>query len=303
MNRKWPDGVIAALVLALAVGASAWGQDNTPPKPNAGPAVIRPSQAADEPEKDTAELAVVAIDRAAKADKYVFVFVYRTQDDATKAARKTFDAAVEKLAARAMFTLVDVTDPLEREVVAKYRLERSPTPLVLALAPNGAVTWSFTGQLAQARFETAFVSPCMEKSLKALQDRKLVFVCVQNDKTEHNAEVMQGVNEFVADAQYAKTTEVITLDPADAAEANFLMRLKVDPKTDEAVTVFLAPPGSLVGTYKGEITKDVLVAAAQSAAKGCAPGAKCGPGSSCGPKKPANPLAQPQQPGSAAKKP
>jgi hypothetical protein len=298
MNRKWADGVIAALVLTLAVGASAWGQDNTPPKPNAGPAVVRPSQAADEPEKDTAELAVVAIDRAAKADKYVFMFVYRTEDDATKAARKTFDAAVEKLAARAMFTLVDVTDPLEREVVAKYGLERSPTPLVLALAPNGAVTRSFTGQLVEAQFETAFVSPGTEKCLKALQDRKLVFVCVQNGQTEHNAEALQGVKEFAADAQYVKTTEIITLDPTEAGEESFLRRLKVDPKTTEAVTVFMAPPGATVATYKGETKKDVLVAAAKTAAKACDPKSGC-----CKPKAPASPQAQPAAAGTTGKKP
>lgn len=298
MNRKWANGAIAVLVLALLVGTSAWGQGNTPPRPSAGPAVARANPAADEPEKDVPELAVVAIDRAAKANKYTFLFVYRTEDEPTKAARALFDATTTKLAERALSAVLNVTDPLDREVVAKYGLERSPTPLILALAPNGAVTRSFTGQLAEARFETAFVSPCMEKSLKALQDRKLVFVCVQNDATLHNAEVMQGVKEFVADAQYAKTTEVITLDPADAAEANFLMRLKVDPRTTEAVAVFMAPPGATVATYKGETKKDVLVAAAKTAAKGCDPKSGC-----CKPKAPASPQAQPAAAGTAGKKP
>ena len=99
MNRKWAVGTIAALVLALAVGTSAWGQDNTSPRAS-GPAVARANQAADEPEKDTTELAAVAIGRAAKANKYIFVFFYRTEDEPTKRPA-TFAATMTKLADRA----------------------------------------------------------------------------------------------------------------------------------------------------------------------------------------------------------
>jgi hypothetical protein len=105
----------------------------------------------------------------------------------------------------------------------------------------------------------------------------MAFICVQNGTTKHNAEAMQGVKGFAADAQYAKTTEIITVDPTDVAEESLLKQFKVDPKTDEAVTVFLAPPGTTVGTYKGEIKKDVLVAAVKTAAKGCTPGSSCCP--------------------------
>jgi len=83
-----------------------------------------------------------------------------------------------------------------------------------------------------------------------------------------------------------------------------LKQFKVDPKTEEAVTVFLAPPGTKVGTYRGAISKDTLVAAAKTAAKGCDPKSGC-----CAPKKPANPPApppgqpQPPPPGSTKNKP
>ena len=304
MNRKWADRAIVAFIFALAVGASALGQDTPTPQPNDGrQAVAGANQAADKPAQDTTELAAVTINRAAKANKYIFIFFYQAEDEPTKAARKTFDAALGKLADRALSAVVNVTDPLERQVVVKYGLDRTPTPLVLALAPNGAVTRSFAGPLIESQLETAFVSPGMQKSLKALQDRKLVFICVQNGKTQHNAEATQSVKEFAADAQYAKTTEIVTLDPADAAEESFLARLKVDPQTEEAVTVLMAPPGTIIGTYKGEIKKDGLVAAAKTAAKGCDPKSGC-----CAPKAAATPPAQPQgqpqpQPGSAEKKP
>jgi hypothetical protein len=271
MTHKWAVGTVVALLVTLVAGTSAWAQD----------------PAADEATK---ELASVAIRRAAKADKYIFLLFYRADDEATRAARKTFDAAVEKLAERALSAIVNVADPLEQAVVAQYGVNRSPMPLVLALAPNGAVTRSFVGSVVDAQLEAAFVSPATAQSLKALQGRKLVFICVQNGKTQHNDEALAGVKALAAEPQYAKLTEIITLDPTDAAEAGFLKQLKVDPQTEEAVTVFMAPPGTTVGTYTGATEKDVLMAAAKKAATACDPKSGC-----CAPKKPASPQPPPQQ--------
>ena len=58
---------------------------------------------------------------------------------------------------------------------------------------------------------------------------------------------------------------------------------QVDPKADQATTVFLAPPGSIVAKLTGATTKDGLVAALQKASTGCGAGG-CGP-KGCAPKK------------------
>jgi hypothetical protein len=72
------------------------------------------------------------------------------------------------------------------------------------------------------------------------------------------------------------------LDPTDTAEAGFLRDLQIDPKTETAVTVFLAPPGQPVAMYEGATDKDELVATLQKASSACGPGG-CGPGG-CAPK-------------------
>jgi len=192
-----------------------------------------------------------------------------------------------RLADRAASVEIDAGDPAEQSVVNRFGVARSPMPLILALAPNGAVTRSFLRTIDEPQMLKAFVSPGMERCVKALQDRKLLFVCVQNDETQHNEEAMQGVGEFAADPQYAPRTEIVVLDPADPTESEFLQQLKVDLATTEAVTVFLAPPGSRVGTYLGATRKDVLLAAAKKAAASCDPKSGC-----CPPKKPA--AGQPQ---------
>jgi hypothetical protein len=151
---------------------------------------------------------------------------------------------------------------------------------MLAVAPNGAVTRSFPLKFTEAQLETAFVSPGLQKCLKGLQDRKMVFICVQNKTTRQNDGAMKGVNEFVADKEFAGTTQVFTINPADEKELSLLKQFKVDPKTEVAETVLLAPPGTVVGNFVGITSKDAMVAAVRSAAKGCDPKSGC-----CAPKK------------------
>lgn len=296
-NRDYAGRATVLTLIALAT--TAFAQDQAGPTANAPTPAAAPAVPPGPPSP-----AMAAIEQAAKDQKYIFLFFFRTEDEPAQAARKVFDAAMPKFADRATSTAVNITDPQESALVAKYQLTRSPMPLVLAMAPTGAVTRSFPVRFTEAQLQTAFVSPGMQKCLKALQDRKMAFLCVQNGTTQHNAEAMQGVREFAADPQFAKTAEIITIDPTDAGEEALLKQFKVDPKTAEAVTVFLAPPGTTVATYTGETKKDVLVAAAKTAAKGCDPKSGC-----CPPKKPANPPAQPQgqpkpqPPGSTEKKP
>ena len=50
------------------------------------------------------------------------------------------------------------------------------------------------------------------------------------------------------------------------------------------ITVFLAPPGAMIGKFGSEASKEVLVAKLVAAQSSCCPGGKCGSGG-CGPKK------------------
>ena len=78
----------------------------------------------------------------------------------------------------------------------------------------------------------AFVSPCTQLCLKALQDRKLVFLCVVDKSAEATAEaaaIPQGVQEFKADARYAGATEIVLLNARDESEAAFAHRRKTLP--------------------------------------------------------------------------
>jgi len=226
-----------------------------------------------------------AMEAAARANKYLFVFFWSSQDQQTDAMHQVFQATMNKMTDRADTVAVNVGDPAERPLVDKFGVSRAPMPFVLAIAPNGAATRGFPKRLEEGQLQQAFVSPCTAKCMKVIQDRHLILLCVQNGKTQFNREAMQGVTDFKADPQYASSTEVVTLNPADQGEATFLKALQVDPQTPSAITLLVTPPGAPVARFVGAVTKNEIVAKLAAAQSGCCPGGKCGPGSYCPPKK------------------
>jgi hypothetical protein len=227
---------------------------------------------------------LAAIDEAAKANKYLFVFFYEAQNPQTDAMHTVFQSAMGKLANRADGIDIHVGDPAEQPLIEKFRIRGAPMPLVLAIAPTGAATKAFPRQFEEAQLEQAFVSPCTARCMRAIQDRHLILLCVQNGATQFNQQAMQGVASFKADPQYTRVTEVVTLNPSDGAEQTFLTALQVSPQTRTAVTLLVTPPGAPVARFDGPVTKKEIIAKLASAQSGCCPGGKCGPGG-CGPKK------------------
>ena len=223
-----------------------------------------------------------ALERASKAGRYLFVFFYKDEGEQTRKMREVFDASARALADRADAAAVKTTDPREKQIVDKFNVSRAPMPLVLAVAPNGVITGGFPAgrEFDEEKLRGVFASPCMEKCLKGLQDGKLIFLCAQNTRTGSNDAAMQGVRDFKADTRFAQATEIVTIDPSDPKEIDTLKKLRIDPKISEATTVFLAPPGRIIGTFQGPTNKDSLVATIQRSMSSCSPSSGC-----CPPKK------------------
>ena len=140
---------------------------------------------------------------------------------------------------------INITDAHRKAGGGQVRRQPCSHAAGLGPGPNGAITKGFPIKFDEKQLREGFVSPCTAKCLKCLQDRKLVLLCIQNEKTQFTQVAMTAAQSFKADARYAKATEIVALNPEDQAEAAFLQDLKVDPRTSQAVTVLLAPPGSL----------------------------------------------------------
>ncbi|TVS20234.1 MAG: hypothetical protein EA424_05035 [Planctomycetaceae bacterium] len=212
-----------------------------------------------------------ALQQASQADKYLFAMFWQHENEQA-AAMKQVVARTAEMSEQADAVLVQVTNPAEREFVRQFRISPAQTPLILVIAPNGAVTGGFSHPCEPQDLLDAFTSPAMAAALLPLQEGRLVLLCVQNDSTDLNDEAMRGVRDFANDPNYGKLVEVVMLDPQDSAEKSFLRDLRIDPQVSIAMTALLLPPGSVGTVLEGETTKELLLAALQA----CGPGG-CGP--------------------------
>jgi hypothetical protein len=254
---------IAILVCLLSVAAAA-AQGRVPATPSRtdqSVASVSPAQA--------------AIDRAAAANKYVFLFFWKEKGPATDKAWAVFQPAMAKMADTAQAVSIRVTDPAEKKLVDKYAVSHAPMPLVLAIAPCGAITKAFATTFDEKELRTAFVSPCTQRCLQALQSRKLVFVClVDQANLQDKMPVPKGVEDFKADKKYGAATEIIMVNVRDAMEGTFLKGLGLGAH-DAPMTMFLAPPGAVIGTFTRRASKEMFTAQLVAAQSGCGAGCSC----------------------------
>lgn len=229
--------------------------------------------------------AQAALEQAAAANKYAFVFFWKDRNPQTDRAWAVLQPLAAKMADAAVIAAVQVSDPNEKQLVAHYGVDRAPLPLVMAIAPCGAITKAFTGEFNEQQLQTAFVSPGTQYCLKALQDQKLVFVCVTDaNPAEPALAVPEAVRQFKADERFGAATEVVLLNASDAREAAFLQELKVDPRAAKPLTVFLAPPGAVIGQFDARATKDDFVKQVVGSQSNPCAGGQCGP-NGCGPRR------------------
>lgn len=279
-------GLVAGLSVALASGMLGFGNGDGSATDRAPRGeVVKTPAAATETEAETPAIATglgaPAMEQAAKDKKYLFAVLWRSENEQTDAMKQVVSATVARMPERAVSVAVQITDPAESALVEKFGLNRAPMPLLLAIAPSGAVTGGYPNRCDEKDLLDAFVSPAAEQTMKALQDGKVVLLCVQNQSTQQNEEARKGVDAFQGDPRFRTASTRVMLDPKDGAEASFLSDLQVDPDIAVATTLLLVPPGSIVASLEGATTKEDFLAALRSA-PACGPGG-CGPGG-CGPR-------------------
>mgnify|MGYP000889436936 CR=1 FL=1 len=209
-----------------------------------------------------------AIGTAAKQNRYVFVTFFRKDDDASTKMQAALKPIQAKLSNRADFISVDVDDPAQQELVSRYGADRSPIPLTLVIAPNGAVTAGFPKELKKTDFSGAFVSNGMASVLKVLQGQKLAAVCIQGSRTKNNKKSLATAEELQAAPELGGAVEIVKVDPANRSEAKFMKMCQVDTRSTDAQLLVLAPPGKLVGKFTSADTKDTIVATLKTALSG-----------------------------------
>jgi hypothetical protein len=207
------------------------------------------------------------LDQAAEDEKFTFLLFYKSDTPQMREMAKVVKAGVAKRNEKATLALVQVTDPAEKGIVDKFDVSRSPMPLVLAVAPNLAVTGIFPKEIKEEHFDAAIVTPTMTRCMKSLQEGKLVFVCVQTSEKPATPPVVKAMQ---IDPEFSSRVVVVSMQLNDPEEGRFLQQMQVDPKQVRApIAALLAPPGVLIGKYDAAAKKDQVVGALHEAGKCC----------------------------------
>jgi len=275
--------VIALAAIGLAKTRNRTGDRSEVPASSAADTEAAMPSSKTEPVVPKVSPAEAAISEAARRNRYVFVTFYRKNDGASKKMQTAMKSAQNKLSHRAGFVSVDVDDPVHQEVLARYGADRSPMPLTLVIAPNGAVTAGFPNEIKKTDFSDVFVSNGLATALKVLQSQKLAAVCVQGTRTKNNKKSLATAEELKAAPELGGAVEIVKIDPSDRSELKFMKMCQVDTRSTDAQLLVLAPPGKLVGRFNGTATKDTIMASLRASlgGGGCGSGG-CGP-SGCGP--------------------
>ncbi|QDV62680.1 hypothetical protein [Crateriforma conspicua] len=222
----------------------------------------------------------VAMRNAAAKGKYLFVYFWKQADQPTQTMRAVFEKATAQMNDVADAISVRITDAGNADIVKKFDVSRAPMPLALAIAPNGAITRGLPVKFDDQQLKEAVVSRGTSHCLKAMQDRKLVLLCVKHQTGPND---FPGAYEFTQDERYSAASQIVRIDPSDSSEHGFLQSLKIDPSADQGVMVVMSPPGQPVATFTADATKDQIIKRLAAASASCCPGGQCGPGESCCP--------------------
>lgn len=270
--RKTQSVIFIASLLSTSLMLTGCSQNSLPhlPVKQAEAGIVSPKEGTSLEAAEIAGKTGLALKEAAAEGKYLFVLFKKTEDNTTVEMRKVLENALPKMDDRADRLEVDINDSEEKSIVALYGMDRAPMPLLLVFAPSGAVMGGFPEQCEESALLEVFGSPASEITMKHLQDGKIVFVCVQSDKTTGNDGALSGIKQFMADEKYSSYSQLVMLDPTDAKESSFLGDLRVPADTKTSLTVLLIPPGQAVSQFEGSIDKKAIDTALTQSS--CVPG-------------------------------
>ena len=275
MARYWIAGLV--LVTAGIAWYACFGfrcpcsgrDDGKPDRPASVAPPSSPPDAASPSKAAGSSAGAAAIRRASEAGSHLFLFVYQGNSPETREARDRFEAAVARIGPSVQWMVMDRENPSEKDVIARLELELASTPVVLALAPNGAITGGIRPEeLTEEKLRDSIASPILQKCLKSLQEGRLVFLCVRDKSTPSTDPSWQGVNEFKEDERFKCYTDIVQVDPTDNAEKKLLQDLQIDPHSTLPTTVLFMPPRTVAANVMGPTNKSDFVRALRPPSSG-----------------------------------
>lgn len=214
-----------------------------------------------------------AIAEASAAGQFLGLIFYEAQDTSLTGISSTIATFNKSSNKKITSYSAKLSDPANKEYADKYGIQGAgDLPLVLIIAPNGAITGGFSKTITADQLkQSVSVSDLMLKTIKPLQEQKVTLVALQNASTKFNAESWTGVNDFANDSTYKQLVTAIKADPSAAGSQEFLKQCQLITPLTEATVVVLLPPGKIAKILNGKISKADILKSLQS----CSAGSGC----------------------------
>ena len=222
------------------------------------------------------------LDAAARKGKLAFLLISEPGIAAVEAAKEMVQSAIKQVNGSVLVEM-NRADAGNADLVARCRVAGAPLPLILLVAPNGAIAGGLVASQASVeKLVKLAPSPKKTEVLSAVQSGKAVLITAARKGMGNQVKAQESCARACGQLGAASVSILVNME--DPAEAQFLADLKVSPIATEPVTVVVNALGQITGTFVGAAAVGDLVAAANKKGGGCAPGA-CGPGSgkTCGP--------------------
>lgn len=204
---------------------------------------------------------------SASAQKFTLILFWKEDNAATQEMAAALAQGVAQRADVATSTKINIRDAANQAIVERYKVSRAPMPMVLCIAPNGAITGGIPDRVTDQSLDRVLVTPTMTLCMKALQEDKLVLVHV---RANDDAGLPKGASDFAADPEFQARTVAVTFRRDDPRESRFLSDMDIHPNAvNGSIVSLLAPPGVLVGKFPDHATKEQFAEGLHAAGKCC----------------------------------
>lgn len=210
------------------------------------------------------------------SNQYLFLLFYDKKDSLYDQMKAAIVGVMAQTDQSILIYEASKSSGADADLIAQYKIDRAPMPLLMVIGPNGAVLGGFPKSVTADKLAKSLAPPLTMDVLKSVQQQKMAVVLLQNSKTKFNAESSRTANDLAYDKRFLGSVEVIKADPSDPKNRDFLANAKIASAVATATIVLIAPPGIVAGVFPGNATKDSIISSLSS-------GGACGAGA-CGPK-------------------
>ena len=195
------------------------------------------------------------VEALGKKGSYTFLLFGNTGTEEGKKMQTTVEEVKQGLVEnKAGIVTVISDDPKEQELVNLFKIKEFP--VVLAIAPNGAVTGYFSKTVDKNALIESLITLKETDIIKSLQEGQVVFLCFHKDTDPNTLAIKSNLNSVASNFKGA--VDVIYASSDDKEEEKLREKFQISSET--ATAFIIVPPGRAVAKLEGQdITKANLM--------------------------------------------